>query len=601
MTDTVPPLAGEAVLEVVSPDGARRYVRITQTPFMIGRGAETGNHLQLSDRRISRNCAAIVTEASKYYIEDRGQRRGLFVNGEKIESRELQDGDSITFGLDDSYEIVFRSDKGADGDSLPQLLTRMEHITSSEPSGGGLIKLKRLLEATALLHSQLPLDEALSHMLDHAVSVTDADRGLLLEKDSTDALKVKLARRNGALRLPPESVTPSKTAIQLALKQQSPVITEDLAQADMDLQAAQSIVAQRLRAVVVIPLYAMSRAKTDESMINVKRGDFLGVLYLDSRRPAAFSKLDRQILDALAADAASILDNARLVEKERERQRFEQEINIARDIQQALLPRDFREFPHLAVTGFNLPCLSVGGDYFDVFPLGDGRTAFLIADVSGKGLGAALLTTMLQGALSGMTLGTDPARVFNHVNRFLCDHTEVGRYATMFFGILDQDGHLEFINAGHPSPILIRGGTAEEAFTEGSYPVGLVPEAEYTAVCLKLEPGDTLVLFSDGVTEAMDPDEQMFGVPRLKQVLTGQTQCPLEHIQKCVLEAVENFTRGAHQADDVTLLIVRYRATAAAVTTETDVPLSAGSSSAASAAASSTGYPSATPPGAASD
>ena len=601
MTDTVPPLAGEAVLEVVSPDGARRYVRITQTPFMIGRGAETGNHLQLSDRRISRNCAAVVIEANRFYVEDRGQRRGLFVNGEKVESRELQDGDAITFGLEDSYELLFRSATSSNDNSLPQLLTRMEHITSSEQTGGGLFKLKRLLEATSLLHSQLPLDVVLGHMLDHAVSVTDADRGLLLESDAAGTLKVKLARRSGGLRLPPESLTPSQTAIQLALKQQSPVITEDLAQADMDLQAAQSIVAQRLRAVVVIPLYAMSRAKTDESMINVKRGDFLGVLYLDSRRPAAFSKLDRQILDALAADAASILDNARLVEKERERQRFEQEINIARDIQQALLPRDFREFPHLAVTGFNLPCLSVGGDYFDVFPLGDGRTAFLIADVSGKGLGAALLTTMLQGALSGMTLGTDPARVFNHVNRFLCGHSEVGRYAPMFFGILDQDGHLEYINAGHPSPFLIRHGAAEEAFTEGSYPVGLVPEAEYTSVGLKLEPGDTLVLFSDGVTEAMDPDDQLFGVPRLKQVLTGQTQCPLEHIQKCVLEAVENFTRGAHQADDVTLLIVRYRATAAAVTTETDVPLSAGSSSAASAAASSTGYPSATPPGAASD
>jgi serine phosphatase RsbU (regulator of sigma subunit) len=595
MPDTVP-LASEVVLEVVSPDGARRFARITQSPFMIGRGAETGNHLQLSDRRISRNCAAVVIEANRFYIEDRGQRRGLFVNGEKIDSRELQDGDSITFGIDDSYEIIFRASKSSDDNSLPQLLTRMEHITSSEPTGGGLIKLKRLLEATSLLHSQLPLDVVLGHMLDHAVSVTDADRGLLLEADASGALKVKLARRSGGLRLPPESLTPSQTAIQLALKQQSPVITEDLAQADVDLQAAQSIVAQRLRAVVVIPLFAMTRANTQESMVNIKRGDFLGVLYLDSRRPAAFSKLDRQILDALAADAASILDNARLVERERERQRLEQEINIARDIQQALLPRDFREYPHLAVTGFNLPCLSVGGDYFDVFPLSEGRTAFLIADVSGKGLGAAILTTMLQGALSGMTLGIDPARVFNHVNQFLCDHSEVGRYATMFFGILDQEGHLEFINAGHPSPILIRRGVAEEAFTEGSYPVGLVPEAEYTAVCLKLEPGDTLVLFSDGVTEAADPDEHMFGTARLKEVLTGQTECPLEQLQKCVLEAVDNFSRGAHQADDLTLLIVRYRAAAAAADTDVPVSSSSVSSSAASAASASSPTPASVPP-----
>jgi sigma-B regulation protein RsbU (phosphoserine phosphatase) len=572
MPDTVPNLA-ETVLEVVSPDGARRYVRVTQMPFLIGRGAETGNHLQLADRRISRNCAAIVTEASKYYIEDRGQRRGLFVNGEKVESRELQDGDSISFGLDDSYEIIYRSAAHASTDSLPHLLTRIEHITSSEPrsGSGGLRKLNLLLEATTLLHSQLPLDTVLGHMLDHAVSVTDADRGLLLEADDKAALKVRLARRSGGMRLPPESLSPSQTAIQLALRRQSAVITEDLAQADMDLQAAQSIVAQRLRAVVVIPLYAMSRANTDQSMINIKRGDFLGVLYLDSRRPAAFSKLDRQILDALAADAASILDNARLVERERERQRLEQEIGIARDIQQALLPKNFRDYPHLSVSGINFPCLAVGGDYFDVFPLGDSRTAFLLADVSGKGLGAALCTNLLQGALSGMTLGTDPARVFNHVNRFLCDHSEIGRYATMFFGILDDQGHLEYINAGHPSPFLIRRGVAEDVFTEGSYPVGLVPEAEYTAVCLKLEPGDTLVLFSDGVTEAMDPAEQLFGVPRLRDVLTGHMQTPLDELQRIVLESVENFSRGASQADDLTLLLVRYRATGS--TGDTDAPV----------------------------
>src|SRR5215471_10402344 len=509
----------EAVLEVISNDGSKRYVRITQTPFLIGRGAETGNHLQLNDRRISRNCAAIVSEASRFYIEDRGQRRGLFVNGEKTESRELHAGDVISFGLEDSYEIVFRSSETSGDESIPMFLTRIEHMTSADQSSGGLNKLNLLLEATTLLHSQLPLDSVLGKMLDHAISVTNADRGLLLEADHLGKLSVRLARKNGGMRLPPESLSPSQTAIQMALKQQAAVITEDLAQAEMDLQAAQSIVAQGLRSVVVIPLFAMTRANSDESLMNISRGQLLGVVYLDSRRPAAFSKLDRQILDALAADAAGTLDNARLVERERERQRLEQEINIARDIQQALLPRGFKDYANMDLSACNFPCLSVGGDYYDVFPIGDGRTAFLIADVSGKVLGAALLTTMLQGALSGMTLGADPARVFNHINRFLCDHAEVGRYATMFFGVMDPKGHLEFINAGHPSPYLIRNGKAEAPFTEGSYPVGLVPEAEYTAACLKLEPGDTLVLYTDGVTEAMDPDDQLFGMPRLKKVL----------------------------------------------------------------------------------
>jgi serine phosphatase RsbU (regulator of sigma subunit) len=575
MTEALTPQS-EAVLEVISPDGARKYVRVTQTPFLIGRGAETGNHLQLTDRRISRNCGAIVMEASRYYLEDRGQRRGMFVNGEKVESRALNDGDVITFGLEDSYQVVFRSATGTSDESIPQLLTRIDHMTSSESTGGGLRKLNLLLEATSLLHSQLPLDSVLAKMIDHAIAVTDADRGLLVETESgtVDKMHVRLARRTGGQRLPPESLTPSQTAIQLAMKQHSPVITEDLAQAEMNLQAAASIVAQGLRAVVVIPLYASSRASS-ESATNVSRGDFLGVLYMDSKRPTAFSKLDRQILDALAADAASILDNARLVERERERQRLEQEIGIARDIQQALLPKNFRDYPHLAVSGVNFPCLSVGGDYFDVFPLDDKRTAFLLADVSGKGLGAALLTTMLQGALSGMTLGTDPARVFNHVNRFLCDHAEVGRYATMFFGILEDNGRLEFINAGHPSPILIRQGAAEEAFTEGSFPVGLVPEAEFTTSTLNLEPNDTMVLFSDGVTEAMDPEDNLYGVARLREVLQGKTDEPLDEIQKTVLESVENFARGARQADDLTMLLVRFRGVGTGVT-DTDVSAAKG-------------------------
>src|SRR5215469_2532876 len=182
-----------------------------------------------------------------------------------------------------------------------------------------------------------------------------------------------------------------------------------------------------------MPLCVMPRVNSAESIIHAVHCQFLGVLYLDSRQPGAFSQLDRQILDAIAIEAASILDNARLVVHERERQRLEQELSIAREIQQALLPCGFLDFPYLAITGTNSPCLAVGGDYFDVFTLSDDRTAFLIADVSGKGLGAALLTTMLQGALSGMKIGAEPAGVFNHINRFFCEHSEVGHYATMFF------------------------------------------------------------------------------------------------------------------------------------------------------------------------
>ncbi len=561
MNDSSP--HSETVLEVVAPDQSRQYVPISENPFLIGRGGSEENNLQLADGRISRRCAAIVTGETGYRLEDRGNRYGVFVNGARVEQKTLENGDVINFGVDACYEIIFRSPSApstGSQESVANLLTRIASIPdiTGTSSSGGLSKLNLLLEATSLLHSQLPLDSVLSTMLDHAISITHADRGILLEPDAEGTLRVRLARSNGGRSLPPETLSPSQTAVNQAVRSQSNVVPADLKLADADLKSAESVVLQSLRAVVAIPLYAMPRAHSDQSAV-LPRGQLLGVIYLDSQRIAAFSAMDRQILDALGMEAASILDNARLVARERERQRLEQELSIARHIQQALLPHGLTDFPHLAVTGVHTPCHEVGGDYFDVFPVSDGRTAFLIADVSGKGLGAALLTTMLQGALSGMTMGADPVKVFNHINRFLCRHAEVGRYATMFIGLLDRDGGFEYIKAGHPSPLLLRKGEVSELYTDGSFPVGLIPEAEYSAAHLQLEPEDTLVLFSDGVTEAEDPDHKLFEVTGLSQSLAGRENVSLESLQQAVLESVHSFTRGADQSDDITLLVVRYR------------------------------------------
>jgi phosphoserine phosphatase RsbU/P len=560
MNEQSPP--SEASLEVIAPDSAREFVTVVDSPFNIGRGSDGDNTLQLSDGRISRKCASIIRNGTGYRLEDRGNRYGLYVNSARVQQKALHDGDVISFGVDDSYRVVFHSTAPAastPGGDVAQLLTRIGTLSEITGAGtqGGLNKLNLLLEATSLLHSQLPLESVLGTMLDHAISITHADRGLLIEPDAAGALQVHLARGSKGETLAPKNLNPSQTAIHRAIDHGTSVITEDLNLAGLDLKAAESVVVQGLRAVVAIPLYTMSRATSDTGA-PLERGQLLGVIYLDSRRIAAFSALDRQILDALAVQAASILDNARLVQRERERQRLEQELSIARSIQQALLPQGLSDFPHLAVSGVQYPCHEVGGDYYDVVEVSEDRTSILIADVSGKGLGAALLTTMLQGALSGLTMGADPVKVFNHVNRFLCRHAEVGRYATMFIGLLGRDGTLEYIKAGHPSPLLLRRGEVSELYTEGSFPVGLIPEAEFTSTRLQLEPEDTLVLFSDGVTEAEDPDHQLFDVDRLTRTLTGQQGVSVEALQQSVLKAVREFTRGAQQSDDLTLLVVRY-------------------------------------------
>jgi serine phosphatase RsbU (regulator of sigma subunit) len=545
-------------VEVVFTDRPRQVVPICEVPFFIGRTSESGNHLALDDPHISRRCVAIFAAASGLRIEDRGQRNGIFINGKQItEGKILCDGDRIRFGTESGCQLVFRSSADEEQATLERIVGPRTGDSQSD-----LNRLTLLLEATSLLHSQLPLEAIFATMLDHAIAITHADRGMLLEPDASGAMHVKVARGRRRKSLPPGTLNPSRTVLRQAVEQGTAVINEDLRVADPNVQTAQSVVLQYLRSAVVIPLYIMPSAGDVPRVPS--HDELLGAIYLDSTREAAFSALDRQILDALGVEAASILDNARLMQRERERQRLEQELSIARGIQQALVPLGLQDYPHLAITGIHRPCHEVGGDYFDVFPSADGRTAILIADVAGKGLGAALLSTMLQGALSAMSLGADPVKVFEYLNRFLCDRAVACRHVTMFLGLIDPEGNMEFVRAGHPSPLLLRSGKACELYTEGSFPVGLVEEASFTASRIRLEPDDTLLLFTDGVIEAEDKDRKLFGHARLLDEFARYSNESLDSLQSGILGTVEKFSGGAKQSDDITLLLVRYRKPAGA-------------------------------------
>ena len=242
----------------------------------------------------------------------------------------------------------------------------------------------------------------------------------------------------------------------------------------------------------------------------------------------------------------------------RERERLEQELTVAREIQQALLPKGFKGLRSFQVTAANRPCLAVGGDYFDLIQLPDGSIAFVIADVSGKGLGAAMVTSLLQGAFSSLSAGRSRLDAVVHVNRFICSHSEMQRYATLYFGFLDPAGRLEFINAGHPPPLLVRDGKVAIPFTDSCLPVGLFPDAEFNSSTAELRPGDTLLLFTDGITDAVDPEVERFGLEGLLEVVARHSGASVEDLEAAVLNAVEKFTRGAGPADDLTLLIIRY-------------------------------------------
>jgi sigma-B regulation protein RsbU (phosphoserine phosphatase) len=547
-----------AYLDLAFPNLPSQTVPILELPFCAGRGKEGGNHFSIDDLRISRKCLAISSSPFGLFIEDRGQREGIFVNGEATKRRLLVHGDRIRLGTDDECQLIFRlpTETGTQGEAetkLRGILGSLGHDSAEELNG-----LKLLLEAASLMQSQLPLESVLATMLDQAVAITRADRGMLLEPDTADVLQVKVARGREGESLAPEAMNPSRSVIGKAIELETAVVNGDLNLAEVDLQSAQSVVVQLLRSAVVIPLYCAPRREAEASAENPGR-ELLGAVYLDSKRTATFSALDRKLLDALGAQAGSILENARLIEQERESRRLEQELSIAREIQQALVPKGLQHYQHLSIAGVHRPCEQVGGDYFDVFPLPDGRIALLIADVAGKGLGPALVTTMLQGALSGMTLGVDAVKVFNHVNDYLCSRASVGRCATMFFGLISPDGTIEFLRAGHPTPLLLRRGAVSELYSTGSLPIGLLENASYPSTFLQLEAGDTLLLYTDGVTEAEDKNRNLFQDTRLKQVLEQHPDASLETLQKEIFRAIEAFTGQADQSDDLTLLVARYQ------------------------------------------
>ena len=246
-------------------------------------------------------------------------------------------------------------------DSLPEILHRLEQVSDLDDGTRNLRQLSLLLEATAMLQSHLPVEEVLGAMVERAIGLIDADRALLLER----TLKANCARYWRGTRRHSHPPRPTFSPARPRWRTPSPggEAWWRHGQASASLREAQSIVAQQLRSVIAIPLLSSSQRQSIEATAVSNSGELLGVLYLDSRRPTAFSGLDLRILDALAHEAASVIEHARLIQKEQQRKRLEQELAIARQIQQALLPKTLQRFRHVEVRGTNRSCLAVGGDY----------------------------------------------------------------------------------------------------------------------------------------------------------------------------------------------------------------------------------------------
>jgi serine phosphatase RsbU (regulator of sigma subunit) len=526
-------------------------------------GRQSDNHLQLRDSRISRNHAEIQFRDGAFFLHDLNSSHGTFVNGQRLTQTVLQHGDLIDFGFDDSYRLQFQ----VEGHEISRILDRLEPGPSGDTrETAGLSKLTVLLEVARTLQSSLGVDEVLTSVVDAALSVTGSERGFLLLADG-ESLYVKVARTRDGRNLNSQELTVPTSVILKELRQRRELLTMTFDPAMEGFDPQQTIAALELRTVICIPLIRTRAGGPPKDTVAAAAAlhETTGVLYLDSRELGSrLTVADRELLQTLALEASNVLENTRLLAEEQRNRKIQEELEIARSIQQSLLPRSLPQTGWFRASGISIPSQNVAGDYFDVRRIREDRFVNIIVDVSGKGVSSALLASLLQGIF--IAASAEPPELpalMSRTNEFLVERTEGEKYATMFYGILQSDGTLYWTNAGHCPGILIRPGQAYELLRPTSMPVGMMSEARFEVRKTQLRPGDKLCLYSDGLSEAhLPPTERgvfhFYGEERIQEILRSHEGQSARQIQDALLQDVQEFLGGAEQTDDVTLLVIEY-------------------------------------------
>ncbi|MBI4484341.1 MAG: SpoIIE family protein phosphatase [Acidobacteria bacterium] len=522
--------------------GIQHLVELDRPMFTIGRKAE--NDLQLLDRTISRQHAEIVQEDGKFILRDKNSKYGTFLNGTQIQESELHAGDEVRIGQSHTLQFLFEGTTAIfrpEARSSRQLLQQMS----------------RFLEIGKLFQAFPTLDEVLATVLDAAIEIAESERGYIMLVDEEGQLQFRLGRDRNRRALSGDVFPPSSSILAEAQKTGRPVYVEN-ALADSRFAHETSVRQMELKSVVCLPLEeAPEDVPRDLTMAWKPR--MIGVLYLDkTHAPGTRPALETPLLEGLAAEAVRSIEHARLLQESEERKRLQRELALAREIQEALLPRSFGDYRFFRAEGFCIPSRHVGGDYFDLVALDDGRYAFIIADVAGKGVSAALLAAMLQGSLhSQLVLAREPEQIVSELNRLLVSRSASSQFVTLVLGILDTAGRIDYVNAGHNPPLKLA-SQGPRFLTEGDLVVGAFDFARYERQQLQLEPGESLVLYTDGVTESAAPSGDLFGEERLEELVRGKPGVDPAQLVESVRTALARFTRNEPQGDDMTLLAIQY-------------------------------------------
>jgi serine phosphatase RsbU (regulator of sigma subunit)/pSer/pThr/pTyr-binding forkhead associated (FHA) protein len=543
------PIAPRAEVTVYSPLFSPFRQQLQGTAVSIGRASDCS--IPIKDRYLSRKHAEIIAERGAWILKDCGSANGTYLNGSRMErDHPLRTGDRIRLG---DTEIVFETAEHntdrmlAVADTSPNMTISIPVNEIEQPGGksdtGDLAKLKTLNLLARELIEDRPTEELFGFIVDRVLEHTQASRAALglLGPDGKSFVNVEVRRQD---RTDSSELRISHTVLSEVVEEKKALAFMDVS-VDEKLSRAQSIIMQGIRSILCAPLMI------GDSVVGV-----LYVDYLFTQRKIAED--DVRLVAQIARFAAIKLETTRLREEAIQKRIMDEELKTASVIQRGLLPTAPAGIDGYTFSGANRPCRTVSGDYFDFVQRPDGRMYFVIADVSGKGITAGLMMAGLQASFRIFCKNDPtPAELISQLNDALKDTLPQSKFVTLFLGRLDlATGVIEYANAGHTPPLWLRKDAVEE-LAETDLVLGIVTHADFRAHKLQLAPGDALVLFTDGVTEAEDEDGSDLGsldhVAKRLETMHGENA---EALTSAIESVVLDHMGDAPLADDVTLVVV---------------------------------------------
>ena len=525
-------------------------LRFELTPDMQLVGRTPDCDIQVQDSAVSRRHAEVRIDQDKVRVRDLGSLNGTFVNGSPLKGETLlSSGGKVRFGhvtlTVQEHEATPYTRLAPDGDTAQATVTTSIHEIRNQVKASRTSRmLGAVSEAGQMLSKHMEMEDIYESVLDLLERFITASRILILEGEPTDGEHAVLAARVHDTA-PDEPLRISRNMLRGIVQDGKSFLTSDAA-TDEQWDTKGSIVRLGVHAAMGAPLFDNDRV--------------LGALYVDSRMAGLmYQAEDLQLLTLLANMVSVKITNSRLEEEERALDQLRKELEMAARIQRNLLPTQIPHMEEYQVFAHQTPCEDIGGDLYDVRALKDGRLWLVLGDVTGHGIGAALLMCNVMAGLQILEdQCEDPVCLVTKLEEYLGQHVELGQFVTLWAGILDPaTGHIEYVNGGHNPPLIITPGGDTQMLPTTGLPVAILPGTQERGAneCV-LEKGSTLLVFSDGVSE-FTQDQTQYDEGRMQEFLDKMVDKDAETLGEGLLRDVEEFGGGQPAADDLTLLIVK--------------------------------------------